>query len=115
MTYRAFSLRGKFTSLNDKAVGKVTIPRKKANKLIFPRERVEGIFPRGGFGDRVVPLSKRRFMAEDRITAPKGRFFPPREKITDNFTSSKENVREGHVPPPYLFFQEVDPVFQGIK
>ena len=95
---KAFSLRSKFTPLIDKAVGKVTVPRKKANKPIFPRERVEGRFPRGGYGDRVVPLSKRKFMIEDRITPPKGRFFPPREKIADNFTSSRGKAGEGHVP-----------------
>ena len=98
--------RGKFTHLNDKIVGKVTIPRKKANKPIFPRERAEGRFPRGGYGDRVVPLSKRRFLPEDRITLPNGRFFLPREKIVDNYTSSREKAGEGHVPP-------VIPVFQG--
>ena len=32
---KAFSIRGKFTPLNDKAIGKVTFPRKKANKPIF--------------------------------------------------------------------------------
>ena len=57
---RAFSPRGKFTPLNDKVLGKVTVPRKKANKLIFPRKRDEGRFPRGGSGDRVVPLSQKR-------------------------------------------------------
>ena len=50
---RAFSLRGKFTPPNNKVVGKVTILRKKANQPVFLRERVEGIFPRGGYGDRV--------------------------------------------------------------
>ena len=73
---KAFSLRGKFTSLNNKVVGKVTILRKKANKLSFPRERAEGRFLRGGYEDRVVPLSKRRFLPEYGITPPKGRFFP---------------------------------------
>ena len=92
---RAFSPRGKFTPLNDKALGKVTIPRKKANKPVFPREGAEGRFPRGGFRDRVVPLSKRRFLPKDRITPPNGRFFPLREKIVDNFTSSREKVGEG--------------------
>ena len=42
---------------------------------------------RGGFGDRVVPLSKSRFLQEDRITPPKGKIFSPGEKITDNYTS----------------------------
>ena len=98
--------RDKFTPLNDKVVGKVTVPRKKANKPIFPRERAEGRFPRGGYGDRVVPLSKRRFLPKDIITFPKGRFFLPREKIVDSFTSSREKAREGHVPP-------VRPVFLG--
>ena len=36
---RSFSLRGKFNPPNDKAIGKVTIPRNKVNKPIFPRER----------------------------------------------------------------------------
>ena len=73
------SLWGKFTPPNDKVVKKATIPRKKTNKLVFPRESVEGRFPRGGYGDKVVPLSKRSFMSYDRITPPNGRFFPPRE------------------------------------
>ena len=59
---KAFSPRGKFTPPNDKAIGKVTVPRKKANKLVFPGERAEGRFPRGGSRNRVVPLSKRRFL-----------------------------------------------------
>ena len=90
---RAISLRGKFTPPNDKAVGKVIVPRKKANKLVFPRERAEDRFPRGGSRDRVVPLSKIRFLPKDKITPPKGRFFPSREKIVDNFTSSREKAR----------------------
>ena len=32
---RVFSPMGKATPLNDKVVGKVIVPRKKANKLIF--------------------------------------------------------------------------------
>ena len=62
-----FFPRGKFTPLNDKAIGKVTVPR----------ERAEGRCPRGGFGDRVVPLSKRRFLLEDVITPLKGKIFSP--------------------------------------
>ena len=96
---RAFSLGGKFTSPNDKVVGKVIVPRKKANKIVFPRERAEARFLRGGSGDRVDPLSKKRFMPEDRITPPKGIFFPLKEKIVYNFTSSREKAGEGHVPP----------------
>ena len=69
-------------------------------------ERAEGRFPRGGSGDRVVPLCKRRFLLEDRITPPNGRFFPPREKIANNFTSLRELAGEGYVPP-------VKPVFLG--
>ena len=57
-----FSPRGKFAPPNDNVIGKVTFTRKKANKPIFPRERVEDRFPRGGSGYRVVPLSKRRFL-----------------------------------------------------
>ena len=52
-----------FTPPNDKDVGKVNFPRKKEKKPVFPRERAEDIFPRGGFGDRVVPLSKRMFFS----------------------------------------------------
>ena len=104
---RAISPRGKFTTPNDKVVGKVTVPRKKANKLVFPRKRAEGRFPRDGFGNRVVPLSKIRFFfSEDRITHLKGRFFPPREKIADNFTSPREKAGKGHVLP-------IKPVFSG--
>ena len=76
---RAFTLRGKFTPLNDKIVGKIIVPRKKANEPVFSMERVEGRFLRGEYGDRVVPLSKRRFMPEDKITSPKGIFFHKRE------------------------------------
>ena len=73
---RAFTPRGKFTPLNEKIVRKIVVPRKKANEPVFSRERVEDKFLRGGYGDRVVPLSKRRFMPKDKITSPKGRFFP---------------------------------------
>ena len=62
---RAFSSRGKLTLPNEKVVGKVSIPRKKTIKPIFPREKAKGRFPRGGFRDRVVSLSKRRFLHED--------------------------------------------------
>ena len=96
---KAFSPRGKVSLPNDKAIGKVTVPRKKANKPIFLREKDKGRFLRGGYGDRVVLLSKRRFLPKDRITPLKGRFFPPREKIADNFTSSREKAGEVHVPP----------------
>ena len=78
---------------------------KKENKHVFPRERVEDRFLRNGYGDRVVPLSKRRFISEDRITPPNGRLFPPKKKIVDNFTSSRAGER-GHVLP-------VKPVFLG--
>ena len=61
-------------------------------------------FPRGGFRDKVVPLSKRRFLLEDRITPLKGRFFPPGEKIVDNFTSPRDLAGEGHVPLVKLVF-----------
>ena len=91
---KVFSSRGKFNPLNDKTIGKVIVPRKKANKPIFPRERAEDRFPRGGYGDMDVLLSKRRFLPKDRITPPNGRFFSPREKIADNFTSSREKVGE---------------------
>ena len=78
---RAFSPRGKFTPPNDKVIWKVTIPRKKANNLVFSRERAEGRFPRGGSRDRDVPLSKRRFLPEDRITPPKGDSFPHKRRL----------------------------------
>ena len=78
---RDFFPRGKITPPNEKVVGKVIVPRKKANKLGFPRERAEGRFPRGGFRDRVIPLSKRRLFLEDRITPPKGGFFPQKKRL----------------------------------
>ena len=96
---KAFSPRGKFTPPNEKVVGKVNFPRKKVNNPVFPRERAEGRFSRDGYRDRVVPLSKRRFLPEDRITPPKGRSFPLIENIIDNFTSSREKAGKGHVPP----------------
>ena len=112
---RAFFSRGKVTPPNDKATGKVTVPRKKASKPVFPRERTESRFPRGGSGDRVVPLSKRRFLPEDRITPSKGRFFPLREKIINNFTSLREKAGEGHVPPVRLVFPGGRPISPRYK
>ena len=106
---RTFSPRRKFTSPNGKAVRKVTVPRNKANKPVFPRERAEGRFPGDGYGDRVVPLCKRRFLLDDRITHPNGRFFPLREKIVDNFTSLREKAWEGHVPPVLHVFPRGGP------
>ena len=70
-----------FTLPNDIVVGEVTVLRKKVNKFVFPRDKAEGRFPRGGYGDRVVPLSKRRFLPNDRINPLKGRFFPLIEKV----------------------------------
>ena len=101
---KTFSLWDKFTPPHDKVVGKVTVLSKKANKPVFPRKRAKVRFPRGGCEDRVVPLSKRRFLPKDRITLPKGRFFPLREKIADNFMSSREKAGEGHVPLVRLVF-----------
>ena len=37
------------------------------------------------------------------------RFFPLREKIVDNFTSSREKAREGHVPPVIPIFPRGGP------
>ena len=85
---------GKFTPLNDKDV----------RKVIVLRERAEGGFPRGGSGDRVVPLSKRRFLQEDRITSRRGILFSSREKIADNFTSPREKAGERHVSPTIPIF-----------
>ena len=39
------------------------------------------------------------FSPRGKFISPKGRFFLLREKIADNFTSSREKAREGHVPP----------------
>ena len=61
-------------------------------KITVPRERIEGKFPRVGYRDRVVPLSKRRFLEEDGITPPKGKIFSPGEKIADNFTYLREKA-----------------------
>ena len=49
---KAVSPRGKFTPPNEKVVRKVNVPRKKASKPVFPREKVEGRFPRGESKDR---------------------------------------------------------------
>ena len=81
---QAFSPRGKFTPPNDKVVGKVLVQ--------------EGKFPRAGSCNRVVSLSKKRFLPKNRITCPNGRFFSLREKIADNFTSPRELAGKGHVP-----------------
>ena len=102
---RAFFPRGKFTPLNDKAAGKVTIPR----------EIAEGRCPRGEYEDRVVPLSKRRFLQEDRITPPKGKIFSLREKIADNFTSLRKKAREGHVSQVRPIFPKGGPSFLRYK
>ena len=96
---KAFFPRGKFTSLNDKATRKVTIPR----------ERAEGGCPRGGSEERVFPLSKRRFPQEDRITPPKGKIFSPGEKIADNFTSPRKKAMERHVSPVRPIFLKGGP------
>ena len=109
----AFSLGSKFTPPNDKDAWKVTVPRKKANKPVFLRERVERRFPRGGFWDRVVPLCKIRFMPEN--TPPKGRFFLTREKIIDNFTFLKEKAGEGHVLPVRSIFLRGGPTSPRYK
>ena len=82
-----FFPRSKFTPLKEKVVGKVTVPR----------ERAEGRCPRGGSRDKFVPLCKRRFLHEDIITLPKGKIFSPREKIADNFTSPRKKAKGGHV------------------
>ena len=95
---------GKLTPPNDKAIEEVTFPKKKASKPVFPRERIGGIFPRGGSRDRLISLSKIRFLLEDIITPPKGRFSPLREKIAYNFTSPREKAGEGHVLPIRLVF-----------
>ena len=34
----------------------------------------------------------------------KGRFFPPRDKIAENFNYSREKAGEGHVPPVITIF-----------
>ena len=46
------------------------------------------------------------FFPMGKFTPPMGRFCPLREKIVDNFTSSREKVGEGHVP-------QVIPIFLG--
>ena len=54
-------------------------------------------------------------MPEDRITPPKGRFFPPREKIANNFTSLREKAREGHVPQIIPVFPVGGPSFSRYR
>ena len=48
---------------------------------------------------REYSLRNREFSPRGKFTHPKGRFFPLREKIANNFTSSREKVREAHVSP----------------
>ena len=90
-------------------------PYKMAKKIVFPRERAEGRFPRGGSRDRVVPLSKRWFLPEEKITPPKGRFSTLRERLhTTSLLQWSWQGRDVFLQPS-LFFQDVDPVLQGIE
>ena len=77
---KAFSPRGKFTPPNDKVVGKVPVQ--------------EGKFPRAGSCNRVVSLSKRRFLPKDRITCPNGRFLFPKREYCRQLHFSKGVGRE---------------------
>ena len=90
---RACSPKGKFPPLNDKILGKVNSPRKKARERhVSP---LRPMFPKGG------PISPRYIMkyTRDHFTSPRGRFFSSREKITYNFTSPRNLVgeKEKHV------------------
>ena len=100
---RAFSPRGKFTPLNEKYVGKVNSPRKKARERhVSP---LMPMFPKGG------PISPRYRMmfTRDNFTSLRGRFFSLREKIADNFTSRRKKARKRHVSPTRLVFLEGGP------
>ena len=52
------------------------------------------------------PLSPRYKMifTRDNFTSPRGRFFPSREKIANNFTSLRNLARERHVSPALPVF-----------
>ena len=51
------------------------------------------MFPKGG---PVSPRYEMKF-ARDNFTSPRGRLFSSKEKIADNFTSSRNLARERHV------------------
>ena len=86
-----FSLKRKFTPLNEKFAAKVNPPRKKARERhVSP---LRPMFPKGG------QISRRYKMmfTRDNFTSPRGRFFSSREKIANNFTSLRKKVGERHV------------------
>ena len=88
-----FSLRGKFTPLNDKSTGKVTFSREKARERhVYP---LMPIFPKSG----LISPRYRMMFTRDNFTSPRVRFFSLREKIVDNFTSPRHKVGERHVYP----------------
>ena len=78
-------------------------------RLISPRSRLTASRENDAGGFRKYSSRNRAFSPRDKFTPPKGGFFPPREKIVDNFTSSREKVGEGHVPPVTRVFPEGGP------
>ena len=86
-----FSLRGKFTPLNGKIVGKVNSLRIKAGERHVYHLKL--MFPKGG---PISPRYKMKF-TKDNFTSPRGRLFSLKENIVDKFTSLRNLERERHV------------------
>ena len=90
---RVFSLRGKFTPLNDKIARKVKCTRKKVGERhVYP---LIPMFPKGGL---ISSRYKMKFV-KDNFTSPRGRFFSSKKKIADHFTSPRNLAGERHVSP----------------
>ena len=95
---RGFSLRGKFTPLNDKIARKFNSTRKKAGeRLVYP---LRPMFPKGGL---ISSRYKMKFVKVN-FTSPRGRFFSSKEKIDDNFTSPRNRARGKTFLQPSQFF-----------
>ena len=102
---KGFSLRDKFTSLNGKIARKVNSPRKNiGERHVHP---LKLMFPKGG---HISPRYIMKFTM-DNFTSPRGRFFSSKEKIADNFTSSRNLAGERQVSPSKPIFLRGKPSF----
>ena len=73
------------------------------------RERhVSPLMPMFTKGGPISPMYRMKF-TRDNFTSPRGRFFSSREKIADNFTSSRNLAGERHVSPTKIVFLRVGP------
>ena len=91
-------------------------PREKAAKrLTAPWGRFPASWENDASKFRECSLRNRVFSLGGKFTAPKGRFFPPREKIADNLTFPREKAWEGHVPPVRPIFPRGRPSFSRYK